>query len=329
MRYLISSLLAFSFASLVSAQQPVDSKAVGTNASEATVTAVKTDRTVSVATIGPEDVVSVIVYDSPDLSHNFRVDENGAVRLPLVRNRVQAAGLTTDELEIAIAKELTDEQLMVDPIVTVSVAEFHSRPIAVIGAVRSPTTLQAVGTVTLFDAIARAGGLADNAGPYVLVSHPSSSATGAGSITARIPTRSIQDPESPESNIELGAGDTIRIPAAGQIYVAGNVKRPGPFSISNNTDMTVLRALSIAGGLDSYASSNAYIYRADVNSGHNNEIPVNVNNILSRKSPDVPLYADDTLYIPTRNAARNTMKTLGVVGAVAGVAGLFVWLIRP
>jgi polysaccharide export outer membrane protein len=326
MRCIATLLLAFFCADLVLAQQPADS-----NVPEAAATTVTNIHTVSVGAIGAGDVVSIVVYDSPDLSHNFRVDEDGAIRLPLVRNRIHAAGLTPDELETAITKELADEQLMVDPIVTVSVAEYHSRPIAIIGAVRNPTTVQAIGTTTLFDAIARAGGLADNAGPYVLLSHPSSSATVTGgtpaNLTARIPTSTIQDPESPESNIELGAGDTIRVPAAGQIYVAGNVKRPGPFSVSNNAEITVIRALAIAGGLDAYAKGTAYIYRFDESSGRNNEIPVNVSKILSRESPDVPLYANDTLYVPNKRVARNTMRTLEIAAGLTGLAAFFIWTI--
>jgi polysaccharide export outer membrane protein len=83
------------------------------------------------------------------LTRNVRVDADGDVRLPMVRQHIRAAGLLPAELENAIAAALIDEHVMVDPIVSVSVVEYHSRPITVTGAVKSPTTFQATGSVSL------------------------------------------------------------------------------------------------------------------------------------------------------------------------------------
>jgi polysaccharide export outer membrane protein len=274
-------------------------------------------------------LISLVVYDSPELSRNFRIDEEGGLRLPMLRQHIEVAGLTMDECENAIAAALVNEQVLVNPIVSVSVAEFHSRPITVVGAVRTPSTFQASSSMTLLDAITRAGGIGDNAGPEILITHQASSEKpGSVGLVERIPAKSLQDPTSNSANIELQGGDIVRVPVAGQIYMVGNVKHPGPFFITNTTDMTMMKALSIAGGLDSYASHTAYIYRADKDDQRKSEIPIKLSKILARKSPDVPLYADDMVYIPNRGVASASMKTLEVAGAALGIASFFVYTVH-
>ena len=91
----------------------------------------------SVDKLGPGDVIAISVYDSPELTRTCSRDAEGKIRLPMVRQHIQAAGLNPDELETAITAALVDEKVMVSPIVTVTVVEQHSRPITVLGAVRS------------------------------------------------------------------------------------------------------------------------------------------------------------------------------------------------
>src|ERR1700683_4623359 len=109
--------------------------------------------------IGPDDLIGLSVYDSPEFTRTIRVGPDGTIRLPMLQQRVNAEGLMPGELERAIADALVGEQLLVDPFVTVTVVEYHSRPISVVGAVRKPVTFQAIGLVTLIDALTRAEGL--------------------------------------------------------------------------------------------------------------------------------------------------------------------------
>ena len=278
--------------------------------------------------LGKDDLVGITVYDSPELSRTVRVDSQGKIRLPMVRQHIQADGLSPSELEKAIAAALVDEQVLVDPIVSVSVVEYHSRPITVTGAVRAPQTFQATGSVTLLEAIVKAGGLNENAGAEIEISHPSLDTSSPSAIlTERIPRRALLDPSNPASNIKLEGGETIRVPSAGQIFVAGNVKRPGPFIISNDSESSVLRALSIAGGLDSFSSRTAYIYRTDEISGNKSQIPIQIKKIIARKSPDIPLYGDDMLYVPNEAGQRATAKTLEIATGVGlAVVGFLLYV---
>ena len=115
------------------------------------------------------DLVAVSVYDAPELTRTVRVDPDGTIRLPLLAEGVKAAGLMPRELEIELANALKSGEILVDPVVKITVVEYHSRPISVMGAVRKPVTFQSDGSMTLLDALARAEGLTDDAGPEILV----------------------------------------------------------------------------------------------------------------------------------------------------------------
>ena len=324
MRYFAFLVLAAGLAGSVTAQQQTDAgQTTAPTSSRSQITSPGPE------TLGPGDLLNIVVYDSPELSRNFRIDDDGSLRLPMLRQRIQVAGLTMDECENTIAAALVNEQVLVNPIVSVSVAELHSRPITVIGAVRAPTTFQATSLMTLLDAITRAGGMTDTAGPEILITHqPSSESNGSVGLLERIPAKSLQDPASSSANLVLQGGDIVRIPEAGKIFMVGAVNHPGPFSITNNEDMSIMRALSIAGGLGAYPSHTGYIYRADANDLHKNEIRVEIGKILARKSPDVPLYANDMVYIPTRTRAQAGMKALEVSAAALGIASFLLYAFK-
>src|SRR5215471_10710410 len=136
--------------------------------------------------VGANDLISVSVYDAPEVTRTVRVSADGFIRLPMLKQRIKAEGLMPTDLENRIATALKNEELIVDPFVTVTVAEYTSRPISVMGAVRKPITFQAVGQVTLLDALARAEGLAQSAGPEILMSRPSGTGEIAAGLVQRI-----------------------------------------------------------------------------------------------------------------------------------------------
>src|SRR5581483_11460025 len=106
--------------------------------------------------IGANDLIAITVYGSPELTRTLRVGAEGQVRLPMLKQSIRAAGRMPAELEAVIAAALQSEQLLVDPLVTITVVEYKSRPISVMGAVRKPLTFQATGELTLLEALARA-----------------------------------------------------------------------------------------------------------------------------------------------------------------------------
>lgn len=277
--------------------------------------------------IGPDDLLGISVYDAPELTRTVRVSADGTIRLPMLRQRIQAAGLLPSDLETGVAEALKKEDVFVDPIVTISVVEYRSRPINVAGAVRLPLTFQATGTVTLLDALSRAGGLSETAGPEILVSQ---SQPGEGNskvlLTRRVPVKGLIDEADPELNIRLQGGEEIRVPEFGKVFVVGNVKKPGAYAIKDTSESSVLKALAISEGLAPYATKMAYIYRQEGGKGNKNEIPIELENIMKRKSPDVPLLANDILYIPDNKGKRNlasAMEKAVMIGGGAAAASIY------
>ena len=257
--------------------------------------------------IGANDLVAISVYDAPELTRTARVDPEGFIRLPMLKERIQAEGLLPSELEGAIGQALVDAELIVEPFVTVTVAEYSSRPISVMGAVHKPLTFQAEGPVTLLDALARAEGLSPEAGPVILLTRPADGTNGA--LVQRIAVKALIDAADSSVNVKLKGGEEVRVPEAGKIFVVGNVKKPCAFPARESSDDTVLKALAMAEGLMPYATKQAFIYRREAD-GSKHEIPIDLSKIMQRRSPDIALSPEDVLYIPDASGKRAGLVAL-------------------
>lgn len=261
--------------------------------------------------VGPDDLLGVSVYDSPELTRTVRVSTEGTIRLPMVKEKIKVAGMLPADLENEIGRVLKEEELLVDPVVTVSVVEYRSRPIKVVGSVKKPVNFQAIGPTNLLDAISRAEGLSEDAGPEILVSRQQPDAEGRPvTLTQRIPVKSLMDASDSDLNLTLQGGEEIRVPEAGRIFVLGNVKKPGSFPVKDATETSVFRIMALAEGLLPYSAKLAFIYRREGATGGKNEIPIDLEKIMQRKSPDVPLLANDILYVPDRTGRRQIMTAL-------------------
>lgn len=279
--------------------------------------------------IGVDDLIGISVYDSPELTRTVRVNSDGDIRLPMLKEPIHAAGLYPEGLENAIAAALTKGNVLVDPIVTVNVVEYRSRPITVVGAVKNPLTFQETGTVSLLDAISRAGGLSENAGSEILISREEIGTDGkSATLVQRIPVRGLLDGVDSSLNLTLRGGEEIRVPEAGRVFVVGDVKKPGAFYITDGSESSVLKALALSEGLDTFPAHTAYIYRREGGAGNRNEIPVELKKIMNRKAPDVALRADDILYVPNARGTKAGLKVLEEslgIGAVMGTALIYVY----
>jgi polysaccharide export outer membrane protein len=172
--------------------------------------------------IGASDLVRLTVDDSPELSQTFRVDQQGNLNLPLLSQPIHAAGLMPNALRDQIASTLKARHLLVNPVVDVSVVEYRSRDVTIAGAVKTPMTIQELGDLRVLGAISQAGGLLPEAGPEIIVEQANGSAQ-------RISVRELFDGHHPQLNIRVNAGSQIRVPECEQVFVVGDVKRPGAF----------------------------------------------------------------------------------------------------
>ena len=264
------------------------------------------------------DLVAVSVYDAPELTRTVRVDPDGTIRLPLLAEGVKAAGLMPRELEAGLTDALKSEQILVDPIVKVTVVEYHSRPISVMGAVRRPVTFQVDGKVTLLEALSRAEGLTEDAGPEILITQ--------NDAVQRIAVKKLLDGADPTVNLVLTGNEEVRVPVAGKIFVLGNIRKPGGFPVRDRADSTVLKMVALSEGLMPFSEKIAYIVRRQEGQ-QPQEIPIQLAKIMERKSPDVSLEIGDILYVPDNKSRRSTMSIIDRLAGFgsATASGLVIW----
>jgi polysaccharide export outer membrane protein len=263
--------------------------------------------------IGASDLVHLTVFDSPELTQSFRVDQSGNLNLPLLRGPVHAQGLMPDDLRDEIARQLREQHLLLRPVVDVSVVEYRSRDVTIAGAVKTPVTIQEEGNLRLLAALSQAGGLLPEAGPEVIVEN-------ANGTSQRVSVRELFDGRHPELNVPIEAGAQIRVPECERVFVVGDVKRPGAFPFLSMEDTTVLQLLALSGGLDSFSRKRAYIYREQPGSSQKIEIEVPLGRIMDRKAQDVKLAANDILYIPINGKLKSSANVLAHVTGIGNTA---------
>jgi polysaccharide export outer membrane protein len=208
--------------------------------------------------VGPQDVLTITVWDQPDLTGKFGVETDGTFSFPLI-GRVKGGGLTLREVEAELKKRLSDGYFR-NPQLSVAVEQYRSQRIYIVGEVRQPGTYPLTGDMTLIEAFARAGSAThDAAGHAVIVrgstgrSQPTLPDQQAGSEIMTISLKELET-GSLSTNVALRDGDTIFVPRAETIHVFGQVKNPGVYPIQKDT--TVLQALSLAGGVGERGSTS-------------------------------------------------------------------------
>ena len=281
-------------------------------------------------TLGVGDELSVHVANLDDMpTAPMRIGPNGALDFPLV-GQVQASGMTITQLRAELSSRLS--KYINTPDVTVNLVESTSRPVSVVGEVVNPGVRQMVGPQHLLDAISMAGGLKPDAGPNVLISRqPQWGKLQAGAVTedpathsysTKLPLDSLLALKAPGNNILMEPGDTVSVPRAELVYVVGDVKKPGGFELTTHNTMELLHAVSLAEGLiPNNAASHARILRPAPNGdGAVSEIPIDIPKILAGKDKDVPLFANDILFVPHSGFKAGSQRAIeAAIGLTTGI----------
>jgi polysaccharide biosynthesis/export protein len=267
--------------------------------------------------LSPEDQISIHVLDLEEVSDKpTRIDPNGYIELPLV-GRLHAGGLSVEELRRELTTKL--EKFIHGPQITIGVLEYHSQPVSIVGAVNTPGVHQLQGPKHLIEVISAAGGLRQDAGPRVIITRQSQSgaipligahADPSGNFTvAEVSIDELMSAKNPAENILIRPNDVISVPRAEVVYVLGQVKKAGGFTLNSHDGISLLRALSLAEGLERDAApKKARIMKGPLGDTTKvNEVAVDVQKILDGKSPDIQMHANDVLFIPN-NLARSTMR---------------------
>jgi polysaccharide export outer membrane protein len=294
-------------------------------------------QSVSGYVLGPDDEIMIRGIEVPEISDKpdkpVLIGTNGNLTLPLV-GRVKAGGLTVEQLEAELTAQF--KQFIQDPQISVMVTEFRSQPVSVFGAVTKPGVVQLRGRQTLYEVLSMAGGPRDTAGSILTVTRPWQSgeiplpgarvdSTGQFS-SVELNVQEILEGKNPAANIEIRPNDTISVSEASSnmIYVVGDVQHAGAFTLGGQRNVSVLRAVSLAGGLGRTAKPDkARIVHEVSGDPKLREIAVNIRQILSGKAKDVELGPDDVLVVPT--SSRKVFTTDFLPNAFSSVVGAAIY----
>jgi polysaccharide export outer membrane protein len=245
--------------------------------------------------LGPHDLLEISVFDLDQFSRTVRVAEDGSITLPFL-GRIEVRGLTRIELEQKIAGLLGDKYIN-DPQVSVFVKEYESHKVSVSGAVKTPSTFPMMGSKTLLDVVSEAGGFTQDVGRtvYVIRRKPD-----GATERITIDLESLIYGGDASLNVQIQAGDVVYAPIESRItvYVNGAVKAPGGYEFKYGDQITVLRAITKAGGTTERASERHVQILRRHGEGDQSIIPVDLRKVRSGKIPDPVLQPEDVVDVP-------------------------------
>lgn len=236
--------------------------------------------------IGPGDTVRISAYRYPDLTTEARLSDEGKLNVPLV-GEMTLKGMTPDQAARRIAERMKTGKYILDPQITVTVVQARSRLVSVLGFVRNPGRYVLDGTsAKISDVIAMAGGLDANGADRIIIQRNGA----AKAEPVSVDLSSIIDGDSAK-NIDVHGGDSVFVPRAPVVYVYGEVNKGGAYRIE--ADMTVMQAISLAGGITPRGSQNRVQLRRRADDGKWQQSNVR---LTDRVSPDDVIYVRESLF---------------------------------
>lgn len=281
----------------------------------------------------PGDQIQIRAFEMDDVSERpLRIDGDGYLDLPTL-GRVKAAGLNLDTLQATLV-ELAKKYVRV-PQIYITVIQYTSEPIYFVGAFKSPGIYSLSGKQTLVELMSANGGLDPTASRRIKVTRrkesgalplPTAVVSPDGNTSSvEINMASLRDNLTPAEDIVLQPFDVVSVERAEMVYVAGEVGHVGGFDLRERDSISVIQALTLAGGLSASAKpKTASILRPVSNSSQRFEIPLNLDRILKGLEADRPLLPNDVLYIPKASGVKHSLGrtlliVLPIIGSITGI----------
>ncbi len=246
--------------------------------------------------IGPGDILSIQVGGEDDLTGDYEVQASGTIRFPLL-DEVRVAGLKPGEAASRLEK-LLEKDYFVDVQMNLTVKEFRSQWVNVLGEVKKPGKYYLKTYTTLMDIISEAGGLGENVSDTIIVQREVEEQGIKVIKTYPVPVNEIIAGTGLLPNMPLFSGDTIYIQESQFFFVTGEVTRPGKYQLSE--DMTVMEAIAVAGDFGKFANrKNVEIHRKKAD-GTTDVIEINLPDIRKNKAENIRLEPGDLIVINRR-----------------------------
>lgn len=269
--------------------------------------------------IGVGDVLKIVVLKQTDLTQdNIRVSNKGTIEMPMLKGAIPATCLTETEL----AAELTSryKEYILNPHIYVTVKEFVSNPVSVVGEVVAPGRFQLQRPTRLLELLAQVNGPSKNAGNEIQIIRTSNAACVQNDDPAvespKLEIISIDlaslNKGTEDANLYVRAGDVIRVNEAElkQAFVIGSVKAAVIIDLKER--VTLSRAIAKAGGV----SQGAKIEKVKISRQGQNEIIVNLKEVAKGTQEDMFLQVNDVVEVPASKPAM--WKT--IVNSLIGIS---------
>jgi polysaccharide biosynthesis/export protein len=273
------------------------------------------------------DAFTISVYDNPELSsrrEGMIVTPDGYISLNLA-GPIKIGGLTirdaTKYIELKLSKFIRNPKVAIAPV------RIQSANFTILGKVKGPNRYVLSNNARITDAIAMAGGLATGIfnGDSVEIANLRDSYLMREGRILPIDFRKALYEGDMLNNIPMMNGDYIYIPSNlnTAVYVLGAVNKPSV--IGYKKDLSILKALTFAGGMTVEHSERALIIRGGV--VNPKVYQVNIDDILAGDGLDFALRPNDVIYIPKgylsqyNDAVRKIVPTIAAINLLAGPFG--------
>lgn len=260
--------------------------------------------------IQPGDLLHVTVLREPDLEQKVRVRDSGEITLPMIGS-VQVRGMSPSAAASSVTQKYFDGGFLKHPDVSIFVEEYASQQVSVLGQVAKPGPVMLATSRTLIDVLAMAGGLTESADRHILVEHvatPQSEAKESEVFLSNRPDDALN------ANVMIYPGDKILVPKAGIVYVLGDVGHPGGYLMQNESRITVLQAVAMAGGAN-VTASETHTRLIHNKNGQFDQQDIPLKDMERGEAPDLLLQPNDVLYVPFSFGKHVVMGTSSIVAS--------------
>ena len=267
------------------------------------------------AHLTPGTLLTMDVSGIPEFSGvTLRVDTHGDVSVPTLGN-VHLGDVSVPEAQSVIAKALVASEILVSPVVRLSVAQIAPEYVSVLGEVQNPGRYMLIAKRSLADVLGLAGGATVAAGDDIEIQHAAKE--GQASVThvhesARGAAAKLQE-------VSVSPGDLVTVHRSGVVYVLGAVGRPGGYLMTDSGKLDIYQALSLAGGTSLDAARNGmYIIRPHDEVFETIRVPFS--KLASKRQTEVQLRKDDVLYVPRSNWKVTLLDGSAIIGSALNAA---------
>jgi polysaccharide export outer membrane protein len=243
--------------------------------------------------VGIGDVIDVETFSREEISGEFTVEPSGVIVFPLL-GAVSVSGKTPADVA-ALLESLLEKDFYVDVQLKVEMKVFASQPVTLLGEIQKPGTYYLERQTSLTELLAKAGGLKPSAGPTLELRRVTR-VGGEGPPPPMIFATSEILTGEKGRDVFLEAGDVLSVAAKKLYFITGEVAKPGQYEIT--LGMTLMQALSQAGGVGKFASQSLEVHR--LANGEKEILSFDMARIRKGRVPDPAIEAGDVIYVKRR-----------------------------